>query len=114
MDGYFTPAFGQHQDRGNKKVWIVGMRTWPRAQPTWKPSAQDHCAHQPGAQDGFTLPHAWRELAHEMAGLVTSIFNNSIELGEAPSDWRIANAMPIFKSGGRREGEKVRQARIGL
>lgn len=45
-----------------------------------------------------------------MAGLVTSIFNNSIELGEAPSDWRIANAMPIFKSGGRR-GKKSKAGR---
>lgn len=43
-----------------------------------------------------------------MAGLVTSIFNSSIELGEAPSDWRIANAVPIFKSRGE-EGRKSKE-----
>lgn len=62
---------------------------------------------------GMASPRARRELAHEMAGLVTSIFNSSIELGEAPSDWSIENVVPIFKSGGRRGG-KVRQAGIGL
>lgn len=47
-----------------------------------------------------------------MAGLVTRIYNSSGVLGEAPADWRRANAMPIFKSGGRKE--KVRQAGIRL
>lgn len=79
----------------------------------WKPSAETTVLISPALGMASPLLSAWRELAHEMAGLVTSIFNNSIELGEAPSDWRIANAVPIFKSGGRR-GKKVRQAGIGL
>lgn len=64
-----------------------------------KPSAETPSARCLG---WLPPPHVQRELAHEMAGLVTSIFNNSIKLGEAPSDWRIVNVMPIFKSGGRR------------
>lgn len=47
-----------------------------------------------------------------MAGLVLRIYNSSGVLGEAPADWGRVNAVPIFKSGGRKE--KVRQAGIGL
>lgn len=61
---------------------------------------------------GIASPRVRGELAHEMAGLVTCIYNSSGVLGEAPADWRRANAMPIFKSGGRKE--KVRQAGIRL
>lgn len=68
-------AFGQHkepkhQERGH------GQGGNPRLRP---PNLR------------MASPRAQRELAHEMAGLVTSIFNSSIELGEAPSDWRRAN-----------------------
>lgn len=95
MDGHFSLALGQHEAT---KGLVPGTRAWS----LWKPKAEPT---SPGAWDGFP-PSARRELAHEMAGLVTSIFNSSAELGEAPSDWRIANVVPIFKSWGEEGREK--------
>lgn len=80
-----------------------------RTRQKWKPSTET-IAPISWELGMASPPHARRELAHEMAGLVTSIFNSSIKLGEAPSDWRIANALPIFKSGGRR-GKKSKAGR---
>lgn len=100
-DGYFIPAFGQRKDAGNKPGWTVGMRTRLMCKPSTETIAP--ISRQLGMA---SPPCARRELAHEMAGLVTSIFNSYIKLGEAPSDWRIANALPIFKSGGRRGKKK--------
>ena len=42
-----------------------------------------------------------KELAEELAPCLTIIFNQSLELGVLPQDWRCANITPLFKKGNR-------------
>lgn len=42
-----------------------------------------------------------KELAEELAPCLTIIFNQSLELGKLPTDWRCANITPLFKKGNR-------------
>ena len=48
--------------------------------------------------DGF-LPRVVREVQNEMAPFLAEIFNKSLETGEVPEDWKLANVTPIFKKG---------------
>ncbi|KFQ26928.1 RNA-directed DNA polymerase from mobile element jockey, partial [Mesitornis unicolor] len=45
--------------------------------------------------------HLWvlRELAYEVAKLLTMIFERSWQSGEIPDDWKKGNVMAIFKKG---------------
>ena len=40
-----------------------------------------------------------KQFAAEFAPHLTTIFNTSITKGEVPTDWRLANVIPIFKKG---------------
>ena len=40
-----------------------------------------------------------RELALQMAGPVTALFNSTLQHGQVPDDWKKANISPIFKKG---------------
>ncbi|CAM5153249.1 unnamed protein product [Eretmochelys imbricata] len=40
-----------------------------------------------------------KELAHEIASPLGRIFNESVNVGVVPYDWRIVNIVPIFKKG---------------
>ncbi|CAM4404676.1 unnamed protein product [Lepidochelys olivacea] len=42
-------------------------------------------------------PRILKELAHEIASPLARIFNESVNSGVVPYDWRIANIVPIFK-----------------
>ena len=33
--------------------------------------------------------------------MLTDIFNSSLESGQVPEDWRVANVTPLFKNGSR-------------
>ncbi|KAG6935017.1 hypothetical protein G0U57_015760, partial [Chelydra serpentina] len=44
-------------------------------------------------------PRILKELAHEIASPLAKIFNESLNSGVVPFDWRIANIVPIFKKG---------------
>ncbi|CAM5139726.1 unnamed protein product [Natator depressus] len=44
-------------------------------------------------------PRMLKELAHEIASLLERVFNESVNSGVVPYDWRIANIVPIFKKG---------------
>uniref|UniRef100_A0A452HYE6 Reverse transcriptase domain-containing protein n=1 Tax=Gopherus agassizii TaxID=38772 RepID=A0A452HYE6_9SAUR len=44
-------------------------------------------------------PRILKELAHEIASPLARIFNESVNSGVVPYDWRIANVVPIFKKG---------------
>jgi hypothetical protein len=44
----------------------------------------------------------------ELAPALTAIFNQSMELGELPSDWRNANVAPLFKKGDRHQAVNYR------
>ena len=57
--------------------------------------------------DGF-LPRILREVSSEVSTHLTSIFNRSLETGEVPLDWRMANVTPIFKKGDHERPENFR------
>jgi hypothetical protein len=40
-----------------------------------------------------------KEYAHEFAPHLVSFYSTSLSRGEVPSDWRQANAIPVFKKG---------------
>uniref|UniRef100_A0A674KC54 Reverse transcriptase domain-containing protein n=1 Tax=Terrapene triunguis TaxID=2587831 RepID=A0A674KC54_9SAUR len=44
-------------------------------------------------------PRILKELAQEIASPLAIIFNESVNSGVVPLDWRIANVVPIFKKG---------------
>ena len=47
-------------------------------------------------------------LAPELAPIVHSIFTQSLDTGELPRDWSLANVAPIFKKGNRVLAENYR------
>ena len=42
-----------------------------------------------------------RELSHELAPILASLFKQSLDQGQLPNDWIKANVVPIFKKGKR-------------
>ena len=42
-----------------------------------------------------------RELSHELAPILASLFQQSLDQGQLPNDWIKANVVPIFKKGKR-------------
>uniref|UniRef100_A0A452HPE5 Reverse transcriptase domain-containing protein n=1 Tax=Gopherus agassizii TaxID=38772 RepID=A0A452HPE5_9SAUR len=44
-------------------------------------------------------PRILKELAHEIASPLARVFNESVNSGVVPYDWRTANIVPIFKKG---------------
>ena len=50
-------------------------------------------------------PKLLKELATEIAPILTIIFRKSFDTGEVPSDWRNANVSPVFKKGEKYKAE---------
>ena len=50
----------------------------------------------------------FKELAHEIAPILTIIFKQSLQDGVLPSNWKNADAAPIFKKGSRNLAENYR------
>ena len=50
--------------------------------------------------DGF-LPRVLKEVRDQVAPLLMEIFNKSLETGEVPEEWKVADITPIFKKGDR-------------
>ena len=44
-----------------------------------------------------------REVAEHVSEMLADIFNSSLESGQVPEDWRVANVTPLFKNGSREE-----------
>ena len=55
-------------------------------------------AHKAGGPDNIK-PTILKELAGELAPILSIIFNKSLESGEIPSDWKKARITPAFKKG---------------
>ena len=43
------------------------------------------------------------EVAEQVSEMLTDIFNSSLESGQVPEDWRVANVTPLFQKGSREE-----------
>ena len=43
------------------------------------------------------------EAAEQVSEMLTDIFNSSLQSGQVPEDWRVANVTPLFKKGSREE-----------
>ncbi|PJG57315.1 hypothetical protein [Aeromonas cavernicola] len=46
-------------------------------------------------------PRVLKEVAQEIVDALVIIFQNSLDSGLVPEDWRVANVTPLFKKGGR-------------
>ena len=46
-------------------------------------------------------PRILKELAHELSGILTHFFQQSIDTGTVPKDWKDANICPLFKKNDR-------------
>ena len=53
-------------------------------------------------------PKLLKELATEIAPILTIIFRKSLDTGEVPSDWRNANVSPVLKRGAKYKAENYR------
>ena len=57
------------------------------------------CSKSPGPDN--VHPRILKEMAHELSGILTSIFNTSIQSGQLPEEWKLADITAIFKKGDR-------------
>ena len=48
-------------------------------------------------------PRVLKEMAGEIANALVVIFQNSLDSGVVPADWKTANVTPLFKKGGRQK-----------
>ena len=53
-------------------------------------------------------PKILKELHHEIAPILTLIFNLSLETGVVPIDWRTADAVPVYKKGSKSKASNYR------
>ena len=53
-------------------------------------------------------PALLKQLAPQIAPILTTIFNKSLDTGEVPSDWRNAHVTPIYKKGSRYDAANYR------
>ncbi|KAF4794276.1 asparagine synthetase [Turdus rufiventris] len=58
--------------------------------------------HKSMGSDGIH-PRVMRELADELAKPLSIIYQQSWDTGEVPDDWKLANATPIHKKGGKED-----------
>ena len=53
----------------------------------------------------FPPPRILKELSHELAPILSVIFQASLDSGQLPEDWRNANVSPIYIKGDRTRAE---------
>eukprot|EP00061_Rhincodon_typus_P000783 g12741.t1 len=59
-------------------------------------------------------PTVLKEIAEEIVEAFVVIFQESLQSGRVPEDWKIANATPLFKKGVRQNTENYRQISLTL
>ena len=52
-------------------------------------------------------PRVLKEVATEIVDALVIIFQNSLDSGVVPEDWRVANVTPLFKKGGREKSGEL-------
>ena len=63
--------------------------------------------HKAPGPDGLS-PKLLKELAEELAPILTLLFQTSLQQGKIPDDWSTADVVPIFKSGEKSKAENYR------
>ena len=53
--------------------------------------------------DNYMQLRVLMEVAEQVSEMLTDIFNRSLESGQVPEDWRVANVTPLFMKGSRDE-----------
>ena len=53
-------------------------------------------------------PRVLKEMAGEIANALVVIYQNSLESGVVPADWKTPNVTPLFKKGGRQKAGNYR------
>ena len=48
-------------------------------------------------------PRVLMEVGEQVSEMLTDIFNSSLESGQVPEDWRVANVTPLLKNGSREQ-----------
>lgn len=88
---------GQHQDIKDIEITENGIIKLLRNLNPYKAAGPDNIS-----------PRILKELAEDVAPILTIISNHSYETGEIPSIWKSANICPIFKKGKRFEAVNYR------
>ena len=57
-------------------------------------------------------PRVLMEVAEQVSEILMDIFNSSLESGQIPENWRVANVTPLFKKGSREELGNYRPVRL--
>ena len=57
-------------------------------------------------------PRVLKEIAEEIVEALVVIFQESLEAGRVPEDWKVANITPLFKKGGRQQAGNYRQVSL--
>ena len=56
--------------------------------------------HKAGGPDNI-LAHVLKELAHDLTPLLTHLYQQSLDTGTLPQEWKLALITPIFRKGKR-------------
>ena len=97
------------------------LESFPTSLQNNVPHVQDIRIHTPGIEkllkdlnpnkaagvDDIS-PRIFKELSHELAPILSVIFQASLDSGQLPEDWRNANVSPIYKKGDRTRAENYR------
>ena len=67
--------------------------------------------HKSIAPDGIH-PRVLRELADELAKPLSIIYQQSLDTGEVPDDWKLSNVTPIHKKDGKEDSGNYRPVRL--
>ena len=57
-------------------------------------------------------PRILKEIAEEIVEALVVVFQESLEAGRIPEDWKVANVTPLFKKGGRQQMGNYRLASL--
>ena len=113
LNNYFSSVFTKEDlthipDKGNTLAYPT-MDTFIVTTPGVEKLLFELNPSKAAGPDGLTrLPSRVLRLLAQIAPVLTFIFNQSIQTGSLPSDWKTANVTPIFKKRDRAESKNYR------